>query len=174
MTQEYLKSILDYDKDRGVFTRRHTRGRFKAGTEIDPSLNKKRKSYPFIKIDNKQYGMHQLAWLYENGELIIGHNNEDGFVIDHIDGDVQNNRIDNLRKITLAENSRNRTISKNNKYGSQGIDFKEKTNRWVANIRFNYEFIYLGSYLTKDEAIAARQGAERALGFHENHGRNKK
>ena len=39
--------------------------------------------------------------------------------------------------------------------------------KWAATISSKR----LGVYHTKEEAIAARQAAERAAGFHENHGR---
>ena len=174
MTQERLGELLSYDKETGKFIRNMKRGRFPAGSEVMPRTDERRGWYPYIKLDDKTYGLHQLAWLYVNNELIVGFRKDSkGMVLDHINGDVSDNRISNLRKVTFAENSRNRTIAKNNKYGSQGLLYNEKSDRWIVNIVYNYDNIHLGSYTSKQEAIAARQGAERALGFHDNHGRKK-
>ena len=174
MTQEYLKTILEWDNENLTFTRKVSRGRFKAGTVLTFSEDKQGRQQ--TKLDGLAWKKSHLVWLYCTGENMKDinkneFNTRNTMVIDHIDGNPSNDRIENLRKITKAENSRNRSTAKNNKYGSQGIHFRESSSRWIAEIRYNYDNIYLGSYLTKEEAISARQGAERALGFHENHGR---
>ena len=174
MTQEYLRAILDWDNDTLEFRRKISRGRFPSGSKLTFSRDKSGREQ--TKLDGTAWKKSHLVWLYHTGEN-MKETNKDEFntkntmVIDHIDGNPANDSIDNLRKITKAENSRNKSKHKNNKYGIQGIHYRESSDRWVAEIRYNYDNIYLGSYLTKEEASAARQGAEKALGFHDNHGR---
>jgi len=89
--------------------------------------------------------------------------------IDHIDGDRSNNRLDNLRDVSAAENARNRCLAKNNKTGVIGVY------RWRQG-RFSYWVAHLGgknqAYFDNfEEAVAARKAAEREYGFHPNHGR---
>ena len=166
-----LRQSFAYQRETGKVFRKATRGRLKEGTEVMPQRNTKRTWYPYIKwrkLDGKdvQIPMQRLIWKLEHGFIT------EGMVIDHINGDIEDNRIENLREVTRATNSRNRTTARNNKYGTQGIHYRESLDRWIAEIRYDYDNIYLGSYLTKVEAIAARQSAELVLGFHKNHGRD--
>jgi hypothetical protein len=63
---------------------------------------------------------------------------EKGYVIDHINGNGLDNRKENLRFATLAENRRNvnRVTSKS---GFKGVYLhpRNKKNKWMANICFN-------------------------------------
>ncbi len=88
-------------------------------------------------------------------------------IIDHINRDGTDNRIENLRSISNAENQRNRSIFKTNKTGINGVVFDCKSNTYKIYIG---DKMYLGS--TKDffEACCIRKSAERKLNFHENHG----
>lgn len=171
---ERLRNAFDYNPETGLFTRKHTRGKFLEGTVIIPQRNTSRSWYPYIKwthIDKKekQIPLHRLAWLITHGNI------KDNFVIDHINGNIDDNRLINLREVTKATNSRNRRIAKNNKYGHQGIHLitRENDTFWKAEIIYNYDNIYIGVYNTMHEAIIARKAAEVVLGFHINHGRQK-
>jgi hypothetical protein len=104
---------------------------------------------------------HQAAWAIIYGEWPKG-------LIDHINGDRTDNRIANLRDVTIAENNRNRKRSKANKSGRVGVFFKTSRRRWLATIG-NKE---IGSFLTFEEACEARAKAEPEHGFHPNHGRS--
>ena len=56
--------------------------------------------YTRIQLKNKKhYYVHRLVYCVFHNDY-----NLDGFVIDHIDNDVKNNRLDNLQKITQQEN----------------------------------------------------------------------
>lgn len=79
---------------------------------------------------------------------------------DHIDRNPFNNRKNNLRKTTRAENNRNRSISKNNTAGITGIYWNKCNNNWRSSITVNRERIELGSYKNKEDAIIARLLAE--------------
>ena len=55
--------------------------------------------------------------------LIFGYeiNNK---IVDHLDGNSLNNRLENLRLVSYVENNRNKKKSKNNKTGHTGIFFE--------------------------------------------------
>lgn len=84
-----------------------------------------------------------------------------GMVIDHRNGDKSDNRIENLRIVTSSQNGRNK-IKTNNPNGHRGVWFcaARPKKPWRADIQPNGKTIYLGSFVTKDEAIAARLAAE--------------
>ena len=82
------------------------------------------------------------------------------FVIDHIDGNVLNNRKQNLRICTNQQNSMNCKLSSNNTTGHVGISYDKKYNKWDAHIMINRKNIHLGRFQNKEEAINARLKAE--------------
>jgi len=93
-----------------------------------------------------------------------------GMVIDHINGDPYDNRIDNLRLVTHKENAMNTRLSSKNKSGVAGVRWRR--NRWESSIVYNREYYYLGLFINFDDAVKARKAAEIKYGFHENHGRD--
>ena len=79
--------------------------------------------------------------------------------IDHIDGNTINNKIENLRPATQAQNTRNNTgwAKKKEPLGVH----KRPHGKFVAYIRVNGTHKHLGTYFTEAEATAARIAAER-------------
>lgn len=76
-------------------------------------------------------------------------------VIDHINGDKRDNRRENLRICSMAENQRNykkRSDGKTSKYKGVSLD---SPGVWRASIRFNYRLKNLGRYKTEVEAAEA-------------------
>lgn len=86
--------------------------------------------------------------------------NDNTKLVDHINGNPLDNRRNNLRICTNTENARNCKLSKNNTSGYVGVRL-EKSGRWRARIMVDHKEIYLGTYETKEEAIKARQEAEK-------------
>jgi hypothetical protein len=63
-------------------------------------------------------------------------------------------------------------IRSDNTSGRVGVVFDRRANRWVVRIHDNNrKCVYIGSFKTLDEAIAARDAADREYGYHSNHGR---
>ena len=58
--------------------------------------------YPKVYIDKKYYTLSRVVWILMNGDI------PEGMVIDHIDRDKNNNKIDNLRVVTQSDNNKNR------------------------------------------------------------------
>jgi hypothetical protein len=81
---------------------------------------------------------------------------KDGFVIDHIDGDGLNNRRENLRYATKAENGRNSRKKKNNTSGFKGVYLHRQSGRWQARISTGKPTQRsLGMFSTPEEAHEA-------------------
>jgi hypothetical protein len=79
-------------------------------------------------------------------------------IVDHIDGDKENNRIENLRAATNQQNICNSKLYASNKSGHRGIRFKDGS--WVARIRTKGQEIHLGTFKNIEDAIAVRKNAE--------------
>ena len=113
-----------------------------------------------------QIFQHHLAWCIFYGEWP-----DPSLVIDHINGNYRDNRIVNLRLVTTQENSRNRSLPRVNTSGHQGVYQNKRNGRWITIIHKDKKRISLGTFASKEEAIAVRKAAEIEYGYHENHGR---
>jgi hypothetical protein len=76
--------------------------------------------------------------------------------VDHIDNNILNNNINNLRFATSSENGMNRKIGTNNTSGFKGITFHKKSNKWHAHIKINGKYKNLGYFENIEEAVDAR------------------
>lgn len=151
ITQEILKTLLNYDPDTGIFTWLVSSGRSKAGA-VAGSLNHG-DGYWQIHINNKRYKNHRLAWLYVHGTFPSDQ-------LDHINRVRTDNRLCNLRMSTQSENMQNISIRKDNTSGHAGVSWRKDAQKWHARISLNYKRIDLGYFTDLAEAIAARKAAE--------------
>jgi hypothetical protein len=159
-----LKEMLDYNKDTGIFTWKIDRSSLaKKGIKAGSISSD---NYVLLTLFNKQYKAHRIAWLFVNGSMPTNH-------IDHINGNKQDNRIDNLRLVTHSENSKNLSIDKRNKSGKTGVCWHVLSKKWIASISIDKKLKHLGYFDNIEDAILARKNAEITYNFHLNHGRDK-
>jgi hypothetical protein len=142
ISHDRLLSLVSYDPATGLFTNLVRRSMSHAGTVLRP---RKRVG---ICIDGLLYRTSHLVWFYVHGTWPVG-------MIDHINNNPEDNRICNLREATKQQNGQNRAISKRNKSGFKGVTRVTEANRWQAHIKVNDKKIYLGSFLTPEEAYEA-------------------
>lgn len=93
ITQEQLKELYNYEESTGELVVKVKR----AGRPSSRAPNSN--GYHVMMINRKKYYAHRLIWLYVYGEWPT-----EGMVVDHIDMDRMNNRIDNLRLLSRYEN----------------------------------------------------------------------
>lgn len=107
---------------------------------------------------------HRVVFCMASGEWPVG-------PIDHINGIRSDNRPENLRMVTVAENNRNRAISKNSQSGVMGVFWNAEKQAFDAEITKNGVKTRLGRFEKFNDAVKARRDAERMLGFGNTHGR---
>lgn len=146
LTQERLKELLEYNGENGKFTWKANYGSAAKSGNIAGYVNKL--GYVMIGVGGKRYLAHRLVWLYVNGYFPKE-------CIDHINGDKSDNRIHNLREATKSENEYNKKVHTNSKSGVKGVYWNKINKKWVADIRANGKYFYIGSFETLKEASKA-------------------
>lgn len=159
--QETLKKELEYDKNSGLFYRKTKAGKYNIG-EIAGSINSV-SGYVQIKINQKCYFAHRLAFLYVNGSFPDR--------VDHINHKRNDNRWENLRSVSLIDNCKNRSISKNNKSGLNGVSICPARKIWRARLKVGRKDVYIGHFTDLSCAKDAIEIKKAELGFHANHGK---
>lgn len=122
------------------------------------------RGYLRLKIQDRSYLSHRVIWAFFYGEWPSAE-------IDHINGVKTDNRILNLRNVSMLENERNKSRPENNTSGYIGVWYRKDKDLWQAAIRANGIRYHLGYHETPELAYAARLKKQKELGFHENHGR---
>lgn len=111
--------------------------------------------------------MHRLMWALVNGRWPTDE-------LDHINGDPQDYRIENLREVSHRENHRNVARRSDNTTGVTGVYATKGGRRWQAQIKTGGGGkVRTKTFTTFTEAVAARREWERELGFHSNHGQRR-
>lgn len=83
-------------------------------------------------------------------------------IVDHRNRNRLDNRRENLRAATQAENSRNTDLSSNNTSGAKGVT-PTPSGGWRARIWFNRKEIHIGTFETREDAQQAYDRKAREL-----------
>lgn len=78
-----------------------------------------------------------------------------GMDVDHINGNGLDNRRENLRVCTHAENLRNKIKSINNTSGYKGVWFNKVGKKWIVHLYFDGKNHHIGQFDTKEDAAMA-------------------
>ncbi|MGA2679201.1 MAG: HNH endonuclease [Sedimentisphaerales bacterium] len=84
-----------------------------------------------------------------------------GLVVDHRNCDGLDNRKDNLRFATHAQNTRNRRKKKNGSSQFLGVYFNKEKSTWDSQLRHNEKRIWVGRFKTEIDAARAYDAAAR-------------
>ena len=124
LTLPYLHSLFEY-KDGELFWKiDRARGKVKAGSQAGGVTST---GYRRVMIGYKEYPLHRIIFMIHHGHIPK--------VIDHIDGNPLNNRIENLREASAQTNQYNRKLSKNNTSGCKNVSFNKKNKLWQVHVR---------------------------------------
>lgn len=148
ITQERLKELFSYND--GQFVCNKT-GKVKRGT---PITNHHR--YHRLSIGGKAYSLHRLIYIYHHGAAPK--------IIDHIDNDRSNNRIENLREATQQQNCLNRVRHSNNTSGHKNVRWDKKCKKWVVEMTVNAKRKFFGWF--EDLELAALVAEEARDKYH--------
>lgn len=156
MTPESVRELFTYDAAHGALLWRIKRpGRgCVVGAEAGTVNRRKDTTYRVVCVFGRKYYAHRLVWMFHHGDLAPD------LVIDHINGDGSDNRLENLRLVTKTVNQRNRRRSSNGSTtGVGGVAIHR--GGFVVYIASRY----VGWRRDFFEACCLRKSRERALGF---------
>lgn len=151
MTPSEVREKFSYTPTTGVVIHRHKVGKVCA---LQPAGTVACNGYLQTRAHGRTHLNHRLAWCIHYGEWPDG-------IIDHIDRNPMNNRIDNLRVATRKLNKINSGLNSNSTSGVKGVTAMGK--KWQAHIRDNGKRITIGTFATIEEAAAARAAAEQTI-----------
>jgi HNH endonuclease len=173
LDQKTVRELLDYDPVTGGLTWRWRDRRWFESDRIWKAWNTRYAGKPAFTalnsghlhgaIFDKLYLAHRVIFLYMTGSWSDPE-------VDHDNHDRADNRWTNLIEATTQQNSRNRTLNKNNTNGRIGVRWREDKGKFQAEIKVDYHTLHLGYSETFEAACNARADAERKYGFHEHHG----
>lgn len=107
-------------------------------------------------IEGILYKNHRLIYLYHHGKMPK--------VIDHINGNTLDNRIENLREASTSQNACNRKINVNNTSGIKGVCWSKASRKWRVRICKDGKRITIGYFERLLDAEFAANTAR--LNFH--------
>ncbi len=148
MDTKRLRSLVEYDPETGVFRwKAPNKGKAKVGQIIN-GWNAG-KGYKMVGLDFGRYYLHRLAWQYVHGREPLDQ-------IDHINRNVTDNRICNLREANAAQNGWNQL---RNRAGFKGVYLERRTGKFFAAICCNRVKHHLGTFDTPEAAHHAYEAA---------------
>lgn len=143
---EYLRSKFDYDSSGALIAKSGPN----AGRAVG-WLNEK--GYLHASCGGGKFFVHRLIW-----KMCKGY---DPLVIDHINGNRADNRIENLRSVNFAANARSvRKLLGASKF--KGV-YAAKGGKWGARIKVDRTTKHLGTYACEMDAALAYDFAARDM-----------
>jgi hypothetical protein len=136
LTQDQVKSLFDY-KDGNLYWKNKTTNLSRVKiNNIAGSPGEK--GYLQIGINQKLYLAHRVIFLMHHGYMPD--------FVDHIDGNKENNFIENLREASRGQNRMNSKLQSNNKSTIKNVNWHKKQNKWVVQLGVEGKKLYFGAY----------------------------
>ena len=104
----------------------------------------------------KIHKVHRLIYLLEHGYLPKE--------IDHINGDRQDNRLENLRDVTRSQNQCNRNALSSNTSGYPGVSWHKNSKSWAVRLMKDGKTKAIGYF--KDLELAGLVSSEARSLYH--------
>lgn len=143
LTAERARELFEY-RDGHLYRRMSVNGA-RAGTRVG-SVNCS--GYVNVMADRVLYLGHRVVWLVVHGSWPTLH-------LDHINGVRSDNRIENLRECTAAQNSAVARRRKIPKSGYRGVHQTSSNGLWAARFSYQGKRYYVGTFDTAELASAS-------------------
>jgi len=141
LSQEFLNKIFEY-RDGELYWKVQPSHSVKAGDKA--GCFDKYNGYYIVRLAKKMYGLHRIVFAMHHGYFPE--------MVDHIDRNPANNRIENLRPVNNQQNQWNTNNHASNTSGYKNVMFRKDRNKWVCRIKINGKHIMRGAFDTAEEA----------------------
>lgn len=111
------------------------------------------KGYAYVRYCGRSFLLHRLVFLDRHGYLPE--------MVDHIDGDPANNRAENLRAATPAQNLQNAKRRVDNASGVKNVSWHKSRQKWQVQLRVGGRQTHIGLFDTLAEASAVAEQARQ-------------
>jgi hypothetical protein len=91
-----------------------------------------------FKGEKKNYPLHRLIFMYHHGYVPE--------LIDHINADYLDNRIENLQELNNQLNTSKAGMFSHNTSGYKGVRYRPRDEKWIVNLKVDGKGYYLGQY----------------------------
>lgn len=108
--------------------------------------------YLQINIFGKMVMAHRLAWFLYYGSW-------PSKLIDHINGNTSDNRIDNLREASPSDNQTNGRTRRDSTSGIRGVSLRSRDNKWASYLDRNGRRVHSAQHASFLKAVQARRDA---------------
>jgi hypothetical protein len=139
ISKEYLHERFEY-REGELYWKIVYSNRLKIGQIAG---DKDGRGYRRVMLGKQHHKVHRLIYIMFNGNI------PENMIIDHIDQNISNNKIENLRLVNKSQNNLNR--------GALGVTFDKVRNKWRAQTSIDNQTQFIGRFNTKEEAIKAYQ-----------------
>lgn len=153
LNQELVRYYFDYDHDTGNLIWKNPRAKWiKVGDVVGHFSN------GYQRTHIRGIGgllVHRLVFLFHHGYLPN--------LIDHVDQDSSNNKVENLRESDKIGNVYNTGLFSHNKSGFRGVSWCKNGKKWTARFKHNGKYEFLGYFELKEDAYEARLKREKEV-----------
>jgi hypothetical protein len=136
---DYLHSVFEI-KDGMLYNKVQRNSRVKVGQLTGSNSG----AYSLVFLNAIPWQVHRILFFMVHKFNPI--------TVDHIDGNKQNNHIDNLRAATSSQNCANQFRTKANKSGVKGVSWAKKSNKWNACMKIKGKTRNLGYFADLEDA----------------------
>jgi hypothetical protein len=140
---DVLKELFEY-RDGCLYWRVSRGPSVKAGSKAG-CVNGE--GYMVVGLNYRKFLVHRIAWAL--------HGNAPVPLLDHVNGDKTDNRIENLRIGNPEMNMQNMRLRRDSTSGIKGVSWHKQSNRWTGQVWHRNKIYLAGSFTDKEECAAA-------------------
>jgi len=151
VTQEEVLRLFEY-RDGVLYWKERPRCSRKPPGDMSAGF-KSTQGYKKVKVNKETYYVHQIVFLMHHGYIPE--------IVDHIDRNTSNNRIENLRAANKSLNAINSKLNSRNTSGHTGVVYNKLLKKWETRLMLNKRNKYFGIFEDFDLACLVADEARR-------------